>query len=108
MREFLHVDDLTEAIFFLMNKINAKDIYKKGVSHINIGSGEEITIKQLSFLIKKIVGYNGEICFDQSKPDGTPRKLLDSSIINNLGWSSKISLEEGLKELYAWYEIRHT
>ena len=87
-----------------MDNVNAKDVYSMGITHINIGSGEEISIKDIALLIKNIIGFKGEISFNVSKPDGTPRKLLDSSIINNLGWSSKISLNEGLFDLYEWYK----
>ncbi len=95
-REFLHVDDLAEACVFLMNSYNEKQF-------LNIGSGQEITIKDLALLIKKIVGFNGEFSFDHSKPDGTPRKLLDSSKINQLGWKPKIGLEKGVQDLYRKY-----
>lgn len=102
-REFLYVDDLADAIYFLMNKIDAKDIYKEGISHLNIGTGEDITISELAELIKKIIGYQGEIIYDTTKPDGTPRKLLDVTRINNLGWKHKTSLEEGIKKTYEWF-----
>ena len=103
LREFLHVQDLAEAILFIMENINADDIYSKNISVINIGSNEEISIKDLAFKIKSIIGYEGELAFDCSKPDGMPRKLLDNSILNNLGWSAKISLQDGLENLYKWY-----
>ncbi|MBA4406667.1 GDP-fucose synthetase [bacterium] len=102
-REFLYVEDLADAIYYLMNKIDAKDLYDKGITHINIGSGEDVTIKELAELIKKIVGYQGEIKFDVSKPDGTPRKLLDVTLLNELGWKYTTSLEEGIKKAYEWY-----
>ena len=100
LREFLHVDDLAEAILFIINNISVEEIYKKGISHINIGSGEEISINELAFMIKKTVNFKGDILFDRSKPDGTPRKLLDTRILNKRGWSAKINLKEGLKDLY--------
>jgi len=90
-REFLHVDDLAEACFYVLQEYNEKE-------HINIGTGEDISIKDLSELIKRKVNYNGEIIFDNSKPDGTPRKLLDVSKIKSMGWSPKISLEEGIEK----------
>lgn len=90
-REFLHVDDLAEACFYVLQEYNEKE-------HINIGTGEDISIKDLSELIKRKVNYNGEIIFDNSKPDGTPRKLLDVSKIKSMGWSHKISLEEGIEK----------
>ncbi|MEJ5352692.1 MAG: GDP-L-fucose synthase [Melioribacteraceae bacterium] len=102
-REFLYVDDLADAIYFLMNKINAKDIYEQGISHLNIGTGEDLTISELAELIKKIVGYEGEIIYDNTKPDGTPRKLLDVTRIHNLGWKHKTNLEEGIRKTYEWF-----
>ena len=96
MREFLHVDDLSDAIVFSI-KNNLNDyIY-------NVGYGKDISIKELSFLIKRIVGFEGNIIWDSTKPNGTPKKLMDSSKINNLGWSPKIKLEVGLRETYKWY-----
>jgi len=92
-REFLHVNDLAEACFFLMEKYNEEGL-------VNIGVGEDITILELAQLIKKIVGYDGKIELNTSKPDGTPRKLLDVSKINCIGWKAKISLEYGIKSVY--------
>lgn len=96
LREFLFVDDLADALIFLMNNYNEN-------IHINIGTGRDISIKDLAFLIKEIVGYEGEIKFDTSKPDGTPRKLLDVSRINKLGWQAKTDLRDGIKLTYEWY-----
>lgn len=93
LREFLHVDDLAEACLFLMKNYNE-------AGHVNVGSGSEIAIKDLALMIKDIVGYEGELKLDASKPDGTPRKLMDNSKINSLGWSPKISLEEGVRNVY--------
>lgn len=98
-REFLHVQDLADAIFFLIESIKVKSIYDNGFSHINIGSGEELSIKELSTLIKEIVNYEGEIRWDKEKPNGTPRKVLDSKFINDLGWQSKIKLYDGIENL---------
>ena len=95
-REFLHVDDLADACLFLMNTYNESDI-------VNIGTGEDLSIKELSEMIQKIVGYEGKITWDDSKPDGTPRKLLNVSKLHTLGWHHKISLEEGLKTTYNSY-----
>lgn len=92
-REFLHVDDLAEACFFLMQNYHDEGL-------VNIGVGDDITILALAQLIKKITNYNGNIQLNTSKPDGTPRKLLDVSKINNLGWKATISLEEGIKKVY--------
>ncbi len=93
LREFLHVDDLAEACIFLAENYSQKQF-------LNIGSGEEISISDLAKMIGKIVGYEGKIVNDSSKPDGTPRKLMDSSRINKLGWKPKIGLEEGIRSVY--------
>lgn len=103
MREFLFVDDLAEAILFLLENISAKDLYDKNISQINIGTGEDVTITELARLIKSVVGFNGEIVYDNSKPDGTPRKLLDVSRIHNLGWKHKTKLDEGIEKTYLWF-----
>lgn len=95
-REFLYVDDLANALIFLMNNYNEE-------SHINVGTGEDISISDLALLIKEIIGYKGTIVYDESKPDGTPRKLLDVSRINNLGWRNKWSMLNGIKETYEGY-----
>lgn len=96
LREFLYVDDLADACVFLMNNYDSSEI-------INIGSGHEISIKNLAHLIKEIVGFKGGIIFDQSKPDGTPRKLLDCSKIHNLGWKHTTGLKEGIEKTYQYY-----
>ncbi len=96
LREFLYVDDLADSIEFLMKNETDFDL-------LNIGSGEEISIAELANLIQKVVGFQGEIVFDKNKPDGNPRKLLDSSKINSLGWKSKTTLYDGLKTTYDWY-----
>lgn len=93
MREFLHADDLGDACVFLMNNYD-------GEQFVNIGSGTDLTIKDLALLIKEIVGYKGEIVHDLSKPDGTPRKLMDVSYLHSLGWKHKIELSEGIKQVY--------
>lgn len=95
-REFLHVDDLASALIFLMNNYNEN-------IHINIGTGEDISIKELSEKIKNLIQFKGKIVFDNSKPDGTPRKVLDISKLKSLGWSHSISLAEGLKNTIEWY-----
>jgi len=99
MREFLHVDDMADACVYLMENYDISDIGE----FVNIGVGEDLTIRDLAELIKGIVGYEGEIVFDTSKPDGTPRKLLDVTKLHNLGWQAKISLEGGIKQAYNWY-----
>lgn len=93
LREFLHVDDLAEACLFLMNKYNEP-------GHINVGSGLEISIKELAELVKEITGYTGALKWDNSKPDGTPRKLMDNSKIAAMGWSASIGLKKGVEEVY--------
>lgn len=95
-REFLFVDDLADAVVFLMENYDYKDIGEI----INIGVGEDTSIKELAETVKKIVGYRGELRWDTSKPDGTPRKLLDVSKLNKLGWQAKIPLEQGIKRTY--------
>jgi GDP-L-fucose synthase len=92
-REFLFADDLAEACFFLMKNYNEKEL-------INIGTGQDLTIHELALLIKSVVGFEGKLVFDTSKPDGTPRKLLDVSKLHNLGWSHNTSLDAGLKLTY--------
>ncbi|MEP7236640.1 MAG: GDP-L-fucose synthase [Ferruginibacter sp.] len=100
-REFLFADDLAEACLFLMDNYNDKEI-------INIGCGEDITIKELATLIKEITGFEGELVFDSSKPDGTPRKLLDVTKINNLGWQYKTKLKAGIEIAYRDFLQKHT
>jgi GDP-L-fucose synthase len=95
-REFLHVDDLAEACLFLLQNYS-------GSQPINVGTGSDISIAEFSRLIKKIVGFEGDIMFDTGRSDGPPRKLLNVSTINALGWKSKIELEDGLKQYYQWY-----
>ena len=102
-REFLHVDDLADACVFLMQNLSAKQLYSFGIPHINIGSGDEISIKKLALMIKGIVGYEGEIVFNSNLPDGMPRKLLNTSRLNAMGWESNIKLENGLNSVYEWY-----
>jgi len=104
MREFLYVEDLADAILFLTENIDAYDLYEKDISHINIGSGKDITIDDLAKLIVEIVGFEGKIIHDETKPDGTPRKLMDVSRINKLGWKYKTELREGLTKTYKWFE----
>ena len=106
LREFLHVNDLSNACLFVLENIdtNNNDIFVGSngelLSFLNVGSGEEISIKELAKKISSVVGFSGDILWDQSKPDGTPRKLLDITRIRKLGWVSKINLEDGLKATY--------
>ena len=95
-REFLFADDLADACYFLMQNYHEKEL-------INIGTGEDLRIRELAFLVKDVVGFMGELVFDISKPDGTPRKLMDVSKLHGLGWNHKISLEQGLRLAYADY-----
>ncbi len=92
LREFLNVDDLADACYFLMHNYNEKGF-------VNIGTGEDISIKDLALLVKELSGYKGELRFDTSKPDGTPRKLMDVSYLKNLGWEAKITLREGISKI---------
>jgi GDP-L-fucose synthase len=103
LREFLHVDDMADACVFVMRNISAPDIYGKGISHLNVGAGQEISIKDLALLIRDIVGFKGEINHDLTKPDGMPRKLLDVSRLTGYGWQRKISLAQGIRQVYDWY-----
>lgn len=101
LREFMHVDDMAEACILVMEKLDAPKLYDDlGLTHINIGVGEDITILELGRLIAKITGYTGKILFDTSKPDGTPRKIMDNSRLRKLGFKPRISLEEGLAQTY--------
>jgi len=100
MREFLHVDDMADSSVYLLLNYNAPDSLP---SHVNAGCGEDITIKNLSELVRKTVNYEGEIIWDSNKPDGTPRKLLDVSKLNSLGWKPTISLEEGVRRVVSAY-----
>ncbi len=95
-REFLHVDDLASAAVFLMREYNSPEI-------VNVGCGEDISIHAVAKLVARVVGYTGEICLDTSKPDGTPRKLLDISRLKSLGWEPSIGLETGIRQTYQWY-----
>jgi GDP-L-fucose synthase len=96
MREFIFVDDLADGIVFAFENDLQEDIY-------NIGTGKDLTIKDLALLIQSIVGHQGEIFWDSSKPDGTPRKLMDVSRLANEGWKAKVELEEGIKITYDWF-----
>ena len=100
MREFLFADDLADACYFLMQNYNEPHL-------INIGTGHDVTIKELALLIKDVLGFDGELVFDASKPDGTPRKLMDVSKLHNLGWKHKIELKEGIALAYQDFESRY-
>lgn len=104
-RELMHVDDMANAAVYLMGLPQAAywQCVPKRLSHVNIGTGEDVAIKELVYLVKSIVGFQGEIEFDHSKPDGMPRKLLDVSKLNNMGWKACIGLEEGIRATYQWF-----
>ena len=119
MREFLWSEDMADACVHLMENVDFKDIMVGDVissegersllhneirnTHINIGTGKEISIKKLAETIKEIVGFEGDLVFNASKPDGTMRKLTDSSKLEGLGWKYKVELEEGIERMYEWY-----
>lgn len=98
-REFMYSDDLADACVFIMNS-NIEEL-------VNVGTGEDMAIADLALMIKKIVGYDGEIKFNISKPDGTPRKVLDVTKINSYGWKAKTNLEDGIKKVYEWYKLNY-
>lgn len=104
-REFLHVDDMAAACVFVMGLPD--DVYrsytKVMLSHINVGTGKECSIRQLAETMARVTGFKGRLVFDDTKPDGTPRKLLDVSLITSLGWEAKIDLEDGVRETYKWF-----
>jgi GDP-L-fucose synthase len=96
LREFLHVDDCADALVYLMREYS-------DMEQVNVGSGQELAVAELARTVMRVVGFNGELCNDSQKPDGTPRKLLDVSKLSGLGWRAQISLEEGLRSTYAWF-----
>jgi len=96
LREFLYVDDLADALIFLMQNYNE-------VEFVNVGTGQEVSIKDLALTIQAVVGYEGDLVFDTSKPDGTPRKLMDVSRLKAAGWTAKTDLKTGIEKTYAWY-----
>jgi GDP-L-fucose synthase len=102
-REFLHVDDMAEASVFCLENVDSVNIYESGISHLNVGSGEDVTIAELVEIIKQTVGYEGKLSYDVTKPDGTPRKLMDVTRLAELGWKYKIKLVDGIKDTYKWY-----
>jgi len=103
-REFLFIDDLAEACIFLIKNIDAEQLYDRiKISHLNIGCGQDISISKLAEIISKIVNFKGDITYDHSKPDGTPRKLLDINKLKELGWNYSTDLEQGIQKTYNWY-----
>ena len=105
MREFLYVDDMADASLFIIRldkkayQVNTKPM----LSHINVGSGKDVSIREVAHTIKDLVGFNGKIIFDSTKPDGAPRKLIDTSRLSNMGWKYTTELKEGIKQTYSWY-----
>ena len=99
-REFLHVDDLAAACLFLLENYD-------GDEHVNVGTGTDVSIAELAEIVAKVVGYDGAVVWDRSKPDGTPRKLLDVTKINELGWKATIPLDEGIASTYQWFLEHH-
>jgi GDP-L-fucose synthase len=105
MREFLYVDDMAEASLFVLGldeqtyKANTQPM----LSHINVGTGKDVTIQEMAQTMKEVVGYKGVLIFDTSKPDGAPRKLIDVTRLKNMGWKYSVDLEEGLEKTYKWY-----
>jgi len=108
-REFLYVDDLADACVYILESVDGEKLYDKmGISHLNIGYGEDLSITELADMIAEIVGFTGRISYDSSKPDGTPRKLLDITRLKNLGWSPTLTLHEGIRKSYEWYLEHHS
>ena len=105
MREFLYVDDMAQASLFVLelDEQTYKDNTQPMLSHINVGTGVDVTIREMAETMKQVVGFKGELSFDTSKPDGTPRKLIDVSRLSNMGWKYSVDLEDGLTKTYNWY-----
>lgn len=99
----MYVEDLADAMIFMLENINARDLYENGISQLNVGTGQDLTIADLASIISEVVGFNGRIEYDSTKPDGTPRKLMDVSRINSLGWKYKTELKDGIVQTYKWY-----
>ncbi len=107
LREFMHVDDMASACLHLLETLDAEKLYEKmGKTHVNIGTGLEISIADLAEMVAAIVGFKGEIIWDKNKPDGTPRKLMDVSLLESLGFRHNIQLEHGIRTVYQWYITR--
>ena len=99
----MHVDDLANACMFVLENVSATDVYDSNISHLNVGSGDDCSIDELVRTIRKVVKYEGEIEFDLTKPDGTLKKLMDSSRLRKMGWKPQIELENGIRDTYEWY-----
>lgn len=104
LREFMYVEDLANVIVFMMENIDAKDLYDNRITHLNVGTGKDISISDLAKLIAEITGFEGSIVYDSSKPDGTPRKLMDVTRINSLGWKYKTELSDGITITYKFFK----
>jgi nucleoside-diphosphate-sugar epimerase len=104
-REFLHVDDMADASLFVLglDRTDYEAATQPMLSHINVGTGRDVSIRELARLIANVTGFKGEVSFDASKPDGTMRKLLDVSLLDRLGWSARIDLEDGIRQTYDWF-----
>lgn len=109
-REFLHVDDLAEAVLFLLDleQSTYNSLTSPQQSHVNVGTGRDISILELAQMVAELVGYSGRIATDPSKPDGTPRKLMNVDLLAEMGWKSRVSLRQGLRETYAWFQAKET
>jgi GDP-L-fucose synthase len=101
-REFLYVDDLADACIFLLKNLESSELEKNGITHINVGSGIDQTIQELADTIRDVVGFEGQVIFDKTKPNGTPEKLLDITVLSNMGWKPTKSLKDGLENTYSW------
>tara|TARA_B100000315_G_scaffold224652_1_gene230336 strand:+ start:295 stop:1245 length:951 start_codon:yes stop_codon:yes gene_type:complete len=106
-REFIHVDDIADACIFVIS-LNSSELYEQGLTHLNVGTGSEISIEDLAGLLRKIISYKGKIQYDNSMPDGVPRKIMDVGRINRLGWKHKIDLELGLSMTYELFKKSYT
>jgi GDP-L-fucose synthase len=103
LREFMYVEDLAHAVNFMLNNVNAEDLYEKGLTHLNVGTGKDVSITEAAMIVSDVVGFKGEIVYDSSKPDGTPRKLMDVTRLKDLGWSYKTELNDGIEKAYDWF-----
>ena len=101
-REFLYVDDLADACILLLKNLEASELEKNGITHINVGNGIDQTIQELAYIIRDVVGFEGQVIFDKTKPNGTPEKLLDITVLSNMGWKPTKSLKDGLEKTYSW------
>ena len=101
-REFLYVDDLADACILLLKNLEASELEKNGITHINVGSGIDQTIQELADTIRDVVGFEGQVIFDKTKPNGTPEKSLDITVLSNMGWKPTKSLKDGLEKTYSW------